>query len=110
MASRRKFIGRITTSTFSLPLLFEPMDIFDFPPQQHNDSILRVTIMGLCSYATGVANAMQSCKRAKLVRVVSDTPSKSPIGKKSTIFQRSIVIPTLLLMKLMTTMILTPFM
>ena len=32
--------------------------------------------MGLGSYGTRVAEAMQSCKRAKLVGVISGTPSK----------------------------------
>src|SRR6201985_3248588 len=38
--------------------------------------VLRVAIMGLGSYGTRVAEAMQSCKRAKLVGVISGTPSK----------------------------------
>jgi predicted dehydrogenase len=38
--------------------------------------MLRVAIMGLGSYGTRVAEAMQSCKRAKLVGVISGTPSK----------------------------------
>ncbi len=76
MDSRRKFIGKITASVFSLPLLFKPMDIVGFPPEQYNGPTLRVAIMGLGSYGTRVANAMQSCKRAKLVGLVSGTPSK----------------------------------
>ncbi|HEX5154326.1 MAG TPA: Gfo/Idh/MocA family oxidoreductase [Parafilimonas sp.] len=42
----------------------------------NDDKILRVAIMGLGSYGTRVAEAMQSCKRAKLVGVISGTPSK----------------------------------
>ncbi len=38
--------------------------------------VLRVAIMGLGSYGTRVAEAMQDCKRAKLVGVISGTPSK----------------------------------
>jgi len=37
---------------------------------------LRVAIMGLGSYGTRVAEAMRSCTRAKLVGVISGTPSK----------------------------------
>ncbi len=37
---------------------------------------LRVAIMGLGGYGTRVAEAMQACKRARLVGVVSGTPSK----------------------------------
>ncbi|MEP6681977.1 MAG: Gfo/Idh/MocA family oxidoreductase [Parafilimonas sp.] len=40
------------------------------------EKILRVAILGLGSYATRVAEAMQSCNRAKLVGVISGTPSK----------------------------------
>ncbi len=38
--------------------------------------VLRVAIMGLGSYGTRVAEAMKSCTRAKLVGVISGTPSK----------------------------------
>jgi predicted dehydrogenase len=38
--------------------------------------ILRVAIMGLGSYGTRVADAMQACKNAKLVGAISGTPSK----------------------------------
>ena len=38
--------------------------------------VLRVAIMGLGGYGTRVAEAMQSCTRAKLVGVISGTPSK----------------------------------
>jgi len=38
--------------------------------------MLRVAIMGLGSYGTRVAEAMQSSKKAKLVGVVSGTPAK----------------------------------
>ena len=37
---------------------------------------LRVAIMGLGSYGTRVAEAMQTCKRAKITGVISGTPSK----------------------------------
>ena len=38
--------------------------------------MLRVAIMGLGSYGTRVADAMQACKTAKLTGVISGTPSK----------------------------------
>jgi predicted dehydrogenase len=38
--------------------------------------VLRVAIMGLGSYGTRVAEAMQDCTKAKLVGVISGTPSK----------------------------------
>ena len=40
------------------------------------EPVLRVAIMGLGSYGTRVADAMQACKKAKLVGVISGTPSK----------------------------------
>jgi predicted dehydrogenase len=42
---------------------------YDGPP-------LRVAIMGLGSYGTRVAEAMQACKRARLTGIISGTPSK----------------------------------
>lgn len=38
--------------------------------------MLRVAILGLGSYGTRVAEAMQSCKKAKLAGAISGTPSK----------------------------------
>lgn len=40
------------------------------------EPVLRVAIMGLGSYGTRVAEAMQACTRARLVGVISGTPSK----------------------------------
>lgn len=48
-------------------------DLFDTAPA---GAMLRVAIMGLGDYATRVAEAMQSCKRAKLAGLISGTPSK----------------------------------
>lgn len=42
----------------------------------NDEKALRVAIMGLGSYGTRVAEAMKECKRAKLVGVISGTPSK----------------------------------
>lgn len=44
--------------------------------QPYQGPVLRVAIMGLGSYGTRVAEAMQSSKKAKLVGVISGTPSK----------------------------------
>ena len=44
--------------------------------QNFDTKTLRVAIMGLGSYGTRVAEAMQTCTRAKLVGVISGTPSK----------------------------------
>jgi len=41
-----------------------------------NAPVLRVALLGLGSYATRVADAMQTCSKAKLVGAVSGTPQK----------------------------------
>lgn len=78
MNPRRDFIQKLALSAAALP--FAPLygaphelDVFGFSGDQ---SVLRVAIMGLGSYGTRVADAMQSCKRAKLAGVISGTPSK----------------------------------
>ena len=58
-----------------LPSVYaEQMKQFYEPPYQ--GPVLRVAIMGLGSYGTRVAEAMKDCKRARLVGVISGTPSK----------------------------------
>lgn len=78
MSSRRKFLQKITFSAAALPLLpsFTPLTIHDSEDQPYNGPILNVAIMGLGGYGTRVADAMQSSKKAKLVGVISGTPSK----------------------------------
>jgi predicted dehydrogenase len=79
MNSRRDFLQRITASAFALPLVPET-DLFadhskkEFQPPQ--GPVLKVAIMGLGSYGTRVAEAMQTCTAAKLTGVISGTPSK----------------------------------
>ena len=79
MNTRRKFLKNITASAFALPLVskqeyFESFkDIKDKP---YDGPVLRVAIMGLGSYGTRVADAMKDCTKAKLVGVISGTPSK----------------------------------
>ena len=76
MTSRRNFIEQLALTTATLPFLSLTSashagreDVYDGP-------VLRVAIMGLGSYGTRVAEAMKECKRAKLVGVISGTPSK----------------------------------
>jgi len=78
MNTRRDFLQKFTLSALALPLLsFTSSDsILDFYNQPYDGPVLRVAIMGLGSYGTRVAEAMQSCKMAKLVGVISGTPSK----------------------------------
>ena len=91
MNSRREFLQKLTASAVALPLLQQ----FDKEGSKHifnphyDGPVLRVAIMGLGSYGTRVAEAMQSCKMAKLTGVISGTPAKIknwqshiPISKK----------------------------
>lgn len=76
MESRRKFIEKLTLTAIGLPLLSQSERLLATTQVPYQGPVLRVAIMGLGSYGTRVANAMQSCKKAKLVGVISGTPSK----------------------------------
>jgi predicted dehydrogenase len=78
MSSRRDFLQKISASAISLPFLkgYDSMRIQDFYDQPYDGPMLRVAIMGLGSYGNRVAEAMQSCKKAKITGVISGTPSK----------------------------------
>jgi predicted dehydrogenase len=78
MNSRRDFLQKLAASTIVLPFLAKhgSESKKDFFNQFYEGPVLRVAIMGLGSYGTRVAEAMQSCTKAKLVGVISGTPSK----------------------------------
>lgn len=78
MNSRRDFLQKLTTSAVALPFLplYGSSEQLAFYDQLYKGPVLRVAIMGLGSYGTRVAEAMQTCKRAKLVGVISGTPAK----------------------------------
>ena len=78
MNSRREFLQQLSFSAIGLHFfsLYGPKRMNEFYNQTYEAPVLRVAIMGLGSYGTRVAEAMQSCKRAKLVGVISGTPSK----------------------------------
>ena len=77
MNSRRDFLGKITAATIAFPFLKKAAGQETFSNQRPlNSGSLQVAIMGLGSYGTRVAEAMQSCTKAKLVGVISGTPSK----------------------------------
>ena len=89
MKSRRFFLQKAGLSALALNLTpFNPIsamtqDIFNSKQDEKQDEKpLRVAIMGLGSYGTRVANAMKDCKRAKLVGVISGTPSKIEAWQK----------------------------
>ncbi|EON77010.1 L-arabinose 1-dehydrogenase [Lunatimonas lonarensis] len=79
MKSRRSFLQKLTLSAASIPFV-APSLARDFSEisttEAYQGPILRVAIMGLGSYGTRVAEAMKDCKKAKLVGVISGTPSK----------------------------------
>ncbi|TLP79170.1 Gfo/Idh/MocA family protein [Maribacter sp. ACAM166] len=76
MTTRRKFLEKLSVTSVALPLLYSPVNLFAASNEPYDGPILKVAIMGLGSYGTRVAEAMQSCSRAKLVGVISGTPSK----------------------------------
>jgi len=78
MNSRRDFLQKIVASGLALPLLssFKTENELPYNTAPYDGPVLRVAIMGLGSYGTRVAEAMQASKMAKLVGVISGTPSK----------------------------------
>jgi predicted dehydrogenase len=76
MKTRRNFIQQMSLTAAGIPIL-NVLNAACMNTQTNNDDkVLRVAILGLGSYGTRVAEAMQDCKRAKLVGVISGTPSK----------------------------------
>ena len=73
MNSRRDFLQKIAAASFVAP--FVPMPV-KANTEKYEGPVLRVAILGLGSYGTRVADAMQTCKKAKLVGAISGTPSK----------------------------------
>jgi predicted dehydrogenase len=76
MNSRRDFLQKMAAVTIGLPLLTKHADAKKIIHDNYNGPMLRVAIMGLGGYGTMVAEAMKNCTRAKLVGVISGTPSK----------------------------------
>ncbi|MEP6594712.1 MAG: Gfo/Idh/MocA family oxidoreductase [Ginsengibacter sp.] len=78
MSSRRDFLQKLTVSAISFPFLTcnDSPGSKSLNDRSNDGPVLRVAIMGLGSYGTRVAEAMQSCKKASLVGVISGTPSK----------------------------------
>jgi predicted dehydrogenase len=81
MNSRRDFLQKLTGSLIVLPFLSgdDVAGIKDVNDTPYDGPVLRVAILGLGSYGTRVADAMQSCTKAKLVGAISGTPSKLPV-------------------------------
>lgn len=86
MKTRRSFLQKASASALAMSLPAFPMFSLTKESETHFHSQevkpLRVAIMGLGSYGKRVADAMKDCKRAKLVGLVSGTPSKVESWKK----------------------------
>lgn len=77
MSTRRDFLQSITAPLLVLPVLNKKTaDAITGEDTLYDGPVLRVAIMGLGSYGTRVADAMQACTKAKLVGAISGTPSK----------------------------------
>lgn len=80
MKTRREFLQKMSFAGMTLPFLtsLTTEEIACKNPNEdgRDGPTLKVAIMGLGSYGTRVAEAMKDCSRAKLVGVISGTPSK----------------------------------
>jgi predicted dehydrogenase len=77
MDSRRNFLQKLSASVIALNISqYGFASAGDFYNRSYEGPVLRVAIMGLGSYGTRVADAMKACKKAKLVGLISGTPSK----------------------------------
>jgi predicted dehydrogenase len=77
MSSRRHFIQKISAAALAYPIVAQTAAACrSIETKPYDGPLLRVAIMGLGSYGTRVAEAMQSCTMAKLVGVISGTPAK----------------------------------
>jgi predicted dehydrogenase len=73
MTTRRSFIQKFTAPLLAVPFVNAATEC---RASDNNDKVLRVAIMGLGGYGNRVAEAMKDSKMAKLVGVISGTPSK----------------------------------
>ncbi len=78
MNTRRQFLQKISGSAVGLSVLpgYLPAACNTVTDALADGPVLRVAILGLGNYASRVAEAMVSCKRAKLTGLISGTPSK----------------------------------
>lgn len=77
--SRRDFLQKLAASAAAFPFLSSYDVLADGglkPITSSQGPTLRVALMGLGGYASRVAEAMQSCKRAKITGLISGTPNK----------------------------------
>ena len=85
MSSRRDFLQKLGATAAGFPLLHlqqSPSPDYNYPSYDKDAKVLRVALMGLGSYATRVAKAMEDCTRAKVTGLISGTPEKIERWKK----------------------------
>src|SRR5258708_33266203 len=95
MHSRRDFLQKLTGSAIDFSFLHHHLLAGEGPidTRPYDGPMLRVAIMGLGSYGTRVAEAMQTCKKARLVGVISGTPAKIKTWQgKYNIPERNVII------------------
>jgi len=76
---RRNFLQKLMASAVVVPMLSSQRALAQADRTgtgNQEGKPLRVALMGLGSYAARVAEAMQSCKRARVAGLISGTPSK----------------------------------
>jgi predicted dehydrogenase len=76
---RRDFLQKLMASAVIVPLLSPDRALAEADRASTDGkqgTTLRVALMGLGSYAARVAEAMQSCMRARVAGLISGTPSK----------------------------------
>ena len=76
---RRNFLQKLVASAVVVPMLSSQRAFAQADSASTGSNpgpTLRVALMGLGSYAERVAEAMQSCKRARVTGLISGTPSK----------------------------------
>ena len=78
MNTRRQFLRKISGSAIGLSILPASLaaSCTSATETRAEGPVLKVAILGLGSYANRVAEAMVTCKRAKLTGLISGTPSK----------------------------------
>lgn len=82
MTTRRDFLEKLTISAIGIPFLsFTNSSCANGASPVADGKVLRVALLGLGSYASRVADAMQSCTRAKITGLISGTPSKLPVWR-----------------------------
>ena len=73
MKTRRDFIKNITFPIAVLPSICNSNSFYN---KNYEGPILKIALMGLGDYAAIIADAMFDCKKAKIVGLISGTPSK----------------------------------